>query len=143
MSTKLTLLNNTTPLLWKKFMPRLHEIGHIIQDQYFALQVYDDNIDFKSFDTETQFEMWAGVEVVSKSKPPRGMSILKLPAGKYAVFIHKGHANTFYKTTEYIFNTWLPKSKYHLDQRPHFQLMDKNYKPNDASNEEEVWIPIK
>ena len=49
MSTKLTLLNNTTPLLWKKFMPRLHEIGHIIQDQYFALQVYDDNIDFKSF----------------------------------------------------------------------------------------------
>jgi AraC family transcriptional regulator len=39
---------------------------------------------------------------------PEGMETLVLPAGLYAVFIHKGPASTGPATYQYIFETWLP-----------------------------------
>jgi AraC family transcriptional regulator len=42
----------------------------------------------------------------------------------------------------YIFNTWLPKSGYQLDRRPHFEILGEKYKNNNPDSEEEIWIPI-
>ncbi|WP_339791455.1 GyrI-like domain-containing protein [uncultured Imperialibacter sp.] len=44
---------------------------------------------------------------------------------------------------EYIFGTWLPASAYDLDDRPHFEVLGDNYKNNDPTSEEEIWIPIR
>jgi putative chromate ion transporter len=60
-----------------------------------------------------------------------------------AVFAFKGDLSLAQKTFEYIFKTWLPNSKYNLDNRPHFEILGEKYKNNDPASEEEIWIPIK
>lgn len=74
---------------------------------------------------------------------PEGMAAFELPAGNYAVFKHKGTRTSFHLTTQYIFGSWLPNSEYELDNRPRFELMDKDYVPTDANAKELVYIPIK
>jgi AraC family transcriptional regulator len=37
----------------------------------------------------------------------------------------------------------LPNSNYHLDDRPHFEILGEKYKNADPGSEEEIWIPIK
>jgi AraC family transcriptional regulator len=39
--------------------------------------------------------------------------------------------------------TWLPGSDFVLDTRPHFEVLGDQYKNNDTTSEEEIWIPIK
>ena len=135
--------DNTTPELWQNFMPRRTEIQHLIPNIYFAIQEYSEVLNFKDFQANNNFKMWAAVEVSKLTDLPRAMACLTLPAGKYAVFIHKGQADSFYNTSKYIFEQWLPNSGYELDLRPHFQVMDKNYRPDDPASQEEVWIPLK
>jgi AraC family transcriptional regulator len=66
-----------------------------------------------------------------------------LLGGQYAVFILKGDATTFYKTAQYIYGEWLPKSEYVLDNRPHFEVLGAHTERDNPNSEEEVWIPIK
>ena len=37
--------------------------------------------------------------------------------------------------------TWIAKSDYNLDDRPHFEVLGEKY--INADSEEEIWIPIK
>ena len=60
----------------------------------------------------------------------------------YAVFIHKGTPQDFPKTFAYIFENWIPNSKYKVDSREHFELIPETYRPDDSNAKEEVWIPI-
>lgn len=66
-----------------------------------------------------------------------------LTGGLYAVFIHKGGPNTFPKTFQYIFRTWLPASDYTVDNRAHFEILGEKYKNEDPNSEEEVYIKRK
>ena len=136
--------DNTTPELWQNFMPRRTEIQHLIPNIYFAIQEYSEVLDFKDFQANNNFKMWAAVEVSKLTDLPRAMACLTLPAGKYAVFIHKGPVRTFHKTSQYIYGQWIPGSDYILDHRPHFEIMTEEYLgPDHPESEEEVWIPIK
>ncbi len=74
---------------------------------------------------------------------PNEMETYTLKGGMYAIFLHKGAANTFHLTQGYIFGTWLPSSEYELDTREHFEVLKGNYDPRDSNAEEDVWIPIK
>ena len=71
------------------------------------------------------------------------MEAFELPGGLYAVFEYKGKASEATDTFEYIFYDWLPKSKYDLDDRPHFEILGEKYKTDDPESEEEIWIPVK
>ena len=141
---RITLQHNTTAQLWGAFGPRLAEIKDRVSPNLFAIQVYDDGVDVRTFTPETEFEMWAAVAVPDGAPVPAGMEALAIPAGRYAVFIHRGPARTFQATTSrYIFQEWLPVSGYTLDARPHFQVMAPGYRPDDPEAEEEIWVPIK
>lgn len=145
MSIQTNLLENVdkTVKLWRQFMPRKKEINEMLGTEFYSVQVYDKSLEFEDFNQETNFEKWAAVEVSNFDKIPLGMEKYLLSGGKYAVFIHKGAADTFYKTSNYIFETWLPNSDYELDNRNHFEILGAKYKANDPNSEEEVWIPIK
>jgi AraC family transcriptional regulator len=65
-----------------------------------------------------------------------------LPAGTYAVFVHKGGPSKAAQTFQYILTEWLPGSEYVLDQRPHFEVLGEKYKHNDPEAEEEIWLPV-
>ena len=69
------------------------------------------------------------------------MEPFSLEGGLYAVFDYKGSSNDS-SVFQYIFGTWLPNSAYKLANRPHFEVLGINYRNNDPSSEEEIWIPI-
>ena len=129
--------------LWQNFMKQQFEIPGKINNGFFSVQIYASLESLMNFTPDTKFEKWAAVEVESDKEINTEMESLTIPKGKYAVFIHKGPASLFHKTTSYIFRTWLPNSGHQLDDRPHFEWMADKYKgPEHPDSEEEVWIPI-
>jgi len=142
-SLRMSLANDKTVDLWQSFMPERKLIQHTVDSRFYSIQVYDDNLDFSEFNPQTEFTKCAMVEISRFENIPDSMETRVLSGGLYAVFIHKGPAKKFAKTSRYIFTQWLPNSEYVLDKRPHFELIDERYKPHDEDSEEEVWIPIK
>ena len=106
------------------------------------MQSYPRVPDFINMKQDMEFEKWAAVEVSDFNDVPTGMESYTIQGGLYAVFLHKGAA-TDLSTFEYIFKTWLPNSKYELDQREHFEVLGEKYKNNDPGSEEDIWIPVK
>ena len=139
----MSISQNKTYELWHGFMPRRKEIKNSIGTDLFSLQVYDHSLDFNDFNQDTEFEKWAAAEVSDFDHIPGDMEAYTLSGGLYAVFLYKGNPNAFEPTFRYIFYTWLPASKYVLDNhRAHFEILGKKYKNNDADSEEEIWVPI-
>jgi AraC family transcriptional regulator len=138
---RMSLSNNKTVQLWKNFMPRRKEIQNNIGTELYSTQVYDD-LYFDNFNESKEFEKWAAIEVTDFNTVPHEMEPFILRSGLYAVFTYKG-SNTNTTIFQYIFMSWLPNSKYLLDNRPHFEILGEKYKNNDPNSEEEIWIPIK
>lgn len=138
----MSFAKNKTLELWENFMPRRKEIINKIGTELYSIEIYPLNY-FDNFNPSNSFEKWAALEVTDFEIIPGNMESLISPAGKYAIFIHKGSASEGPKTYQYIFRTWLPKSDYLLDTRPHFAIMGEKYIGEDPNSEEELWIPIK
>ncbi len=142
MSQRMTLSDNQTKSLWKRFMPRRGEVLNRATNDYVSMQVYDPAAGAWFLPT-TVFEKWAVVEVRSCDSIPEGMRRYDLAGGEYAVFEHKGPASDYPDSIRFIFGQWLPESDYELDQREQFEILPEEYDPVDAEAEEEIWIPIR
>ncbi|TCC89190.1 AraC family transcriptional regulator [Pedobacter frigiditerrae] len=127
--------------LWRSFLPRRKEITNNCTNDLISLVVYEAN-HFTHFSPSNPFERWATIEVADFEHIPIGMESFIIPGGLYAVFDYKG-LNTDPSIFQYILGTWLPNSDYILDNRPHFEVLGEQYKNNDPTSEEEIWIPIK
>lgn len=142
-SVKMSLAANKTGEVWRDFQTNKSAITNAIGTDLYSIQAYENSGYFENFSPQTEFTKWAAIEVSDALNIPNGFASFVIPEGLYAVFLHKGSANEFQKTFQFIFTQWLPKSKYNLDERPHFELLGKKYKNNDPNSEEEVWIPIR
>lgn len=138
---KMSFSENKTFQLWKNFMPLKSNIRNVINSNLFSIEVYPQQF-FDSFNPNSEFIKWAGVEVLNFENIPSEMESLIIPEGLYAVFVHKGLASEGFKTYQYIFQTWLPDSVYQLDNRPHFAIMGEKYKNDSPESEEEIFIPV-
>jgi len=118
-------------------------IKNTLGTDLYSIQVYNNLHYFENFNPSTEFTKWAAIEVKNHVNIPSDFLPFTIESGLYAVFLHKGTVSEFPKTFQFIFNTWLPNSKYELDNRPHFELLGEKYKNNSSSSEEEVWIPIR
>jgi AraC family transcriptional regulator len=127
--------------LWRSFMPRRKEIKNNLTDDLISMAVYKPEF-FKEFNPSNKFEKWATMEVADFGDKPDDMEIFILESGLYAVFDYKGSSND-HRIYDYILRTWLPKSNYILDDRPHFEVLGDKFKTNDPTSEEEIWIPIR
>ncbi len=143
MHLHMSLAQDRTGELWGAFMPRKKEVLHPISTDLICMQVYEGLPSFSQFNAETEFVKWAAVEVGDNSLVPVGMEAYTLAGGMYAVFVHKGLPDSFSQTAQFIFRDWLPKSRYELDNREHFEVMGERYRHNDPSSEEQVWVPIR
>ena len=137
----MSLLNNLTGELWAKFRSRTDEIQDRVGTDFLSMQIYPTDY-HKNFGPKREFQKWATLEVDSFDKVPDGMETFTLREGDYAVFDYRGSSSDP-SIFQYIYNQWLPNSKYELDDRPHFEVLGKKYKNNDPTSEEEIWIPIK
>ena len=97
---------NRTGELWSSFMPRRKEITNARNNELISLQIYDD-LYFQNFTPAREFTKWAGAEVYTFENVPAGMQTLIIPAGEYAIFVHKGSSMDT-STFQYIFSQWLP-----------------------------------
>ncbi len=138
----MTFSENKTVELWRSFMPRRKEIQNIIGKEFYSIQIYTPSF-FDHFNPDTEFEKWAAVEVTNFDEVPDEMETFILAGGLYAVFLYQGAASFAANTFQYILGTWLPNSKYSLDNRPHFEMLGEKYKNEDQGSEEEIWIPIR
>jgi len=144
MDIETSLSDNKTRDLWKGFMPRLGEIQNKTGTDFFSIQEYDKDFNMAVFTPMTMFKKWAAVEVSDFENAPEGMKNFILPGGLYAVFRHHGTVSAFRQTAQYIYGQWLPASIYAIDNRPHFEILDKHYLgPDNPDSEEDVWIPIR
>jgi AraC family transcriptional regulator len=137
----LSFSNDTTAELWKSFMPRRKEIHNNTGPALYSINVYSNDF-FTPFHPGREFQKWAAVEVTDVDNLPAGIEFFILPAGLYAVFLHKG-SDRDTSTFEYIFTSWLPHSGYVLDNRPHVEKLGEKYKNGDPASEEEIWIPVR
>jgi len=133
---------NKTANLWKSFMPHRDEIKDKISPDFYSAQVYPPGF-FEDFNPKKEFGKIAAVAVSEYKSVPEGMKTFELPGGLYAVFEYKGKASEASDTFEYIYYEWFPKSKYDLDNHPHFEILGNKYKNEDPESEEEIWIPIR
>lgn len=122
--------------LWKCFMPRKKDLKNVVNDELIAMQVYSD------FDRpENLFEIWACTEVSNFENIPESMESFTIPNGAYAVFLQKGMDASV--TYQRIMTEWLPTSGYHIDDRPHFQVMGEKYENGSSDSEEDFYVPIR
>ena len=137
---KMSLVNNRTAELWRSVIPMIDQIENTINKDKIALQIYPD-IYFDNYDPKLEFVKWAAVEVTDFKDIPTKLDTFVLEGGLYAIFDYKG-SSADSRIFEYIYSSWLPKSDYKLDKRPHFEVLGEKYKNNDPDSQEEVWIPI-
>ncbi len=142
MREDMSLSNDTTRSLWQRFRSFLVTISEKPPLNFYSVQRYPKDY-FKDFDAARIFEKWAAVPADFLVEKADGLNNLIIPEGLYAVFIHRGAAVTARQTFEYIFSTWLPRSNYELDERPHFEQLDERYRNDDPDSEEEIWIPVR
>lgn len=138
----MTFSHNRTQELWKSFILIRNDIKNSIGTELFSIQIYPPGF-FDNFDTNQQFEKWAAIEVTDHKVVSEGMEPFNLPGGLYVVFQYRGHSNEAESTFKYILGTWLPNSKFVLDNRPHYEVLGEKYKNEDPNSEEEIWIPVK
>ena len=139
---KMTFADHRVRELWRTFRPRVSEVRHRLSRDFISMKVFEEPVDGAP-GPDTVFEQWAAVEVDRIDDVPEGMDGYTLPGGIYAVFTHEGPASAFARTTRYIFGSWLPSSEYTLDDRPQFEVMGEDYRPDDPDAEEEFWIPVR
>ena len=138
---RMNLSHNQTRELWQRFMPEWKLTG-LPMSEFYSAEVYPKGY-FSSFDPNKDFEKWAAVPETGLSPIPETWDRLEVPPGLYAVFPYKGRSSEVYKIYQYIFETWMPKSGYQVDERPHMAVMGEKYKNDDPESEEELWIPVK
>lgn len=145
---KTTTLNTSyidIPKLWEKFCSRMCEIKNAADNKtFYEVRKPDMNFSMDDFKETSEFTEIAGLEVTSIDTIPEGMITVTIPAGKYAVFTHKGNPINLRQTYEYIWGTWLPNSGYEADLRFDFELYGERFKGmEDPESEIDIHIPIK
>jgi len=136
---EMSMLENKTSLLWQQFMPSYKKI-HPLDNNLYSVEIYPDGF-FNKYDPSRMFEKWAAARVESLSQS-NDLKMLELPAGLYAVFLHKGPADKAVQTYQYIFGEWLNSSSYRIDDRPHFAIMGPDYSNFSEDSREEIFIPV-
>jgi AraC family transcriptional regulator len=139
---RMSLVNNRTRELWSGFRPIAGQVNNRVGQDFINLQVYPQGY-YENFSPANEYEAYALVEVSTLENIPENLLPFTLPAGDYAVFIHKGGPAAAPQMFQYILSEWLPGSEYQLDNRPHFEVLGEKYSNTDPDSEEEMWLPIK
>ena len=96
-------LADKLPPLWAGFLARTHELRGEVPLPYYGVIRPD-------LEDPERLEYFASAEVRPAHAPPPNMVALELPAGRYAVFEHRGPTETLDTTVDYIYGSWLPRA---------------------------------
>jgi AraC family transcriptional regulator len=70
------------------------------------------------------------------------MEVREIPAGRHAIFVHKGKLDTLGDTMDFIYNSWLPASGEKQRDAPDLEIYGEKFDMNSDDSEMEICIPI-
>lgn len=129
------------PKLWDEYLRRADEIKGRISPVDIGLCEAVANRAAKRHPDEAFY--LAGTQVNQIDDVPAGMTVKTVPAGRYAVFTHKGKLDKLGHTMNYIFGSWLPKSAEELRDAPELELYDSRFKFGSDDSELDIYIPVR
>jgi AraC family transcriptional regulator len=88
------------------------------------------------------FEYIAGVLVSHASEVPAGLTLQRLAARRYAVFLHQGHISSIHETFNAIFQRWLPSAGGQAAAAPEFERYSADFDPMAGTGKVEIWLPL-
>lgn len=118
-------------------------IGQIQCNKRFFYNEEDLNFDYKicffpqCFRKVICYKM-TGNKTTQITSTPDDYVLKYIPTGHYAEFVHVGHEGSLSMTYEYIFQTWLPRTKYHLTN----EYVIEKYIANGDCGLIKVYVPI-
>ncbi len=124
------------PLLWDRFLARSGEIGGAVPGVHFGVCEGD------CAAGRPGFHYTAGCEVRGSDPVPAGMAEVRVPAGRYAVFLHRGPIATFGQTLAFVWKEGIPAAGLRPTGAPDFEFYDDRFRGNEPDSVLEVWIPV-
>jgi len=123
------------PRQWDEFM-KLGELpGQVGKTGYGAICGGDPK-------TQTM-EYMCAVEVASFDALPKDIGRMRVPAVRYAVFLHEGNVATIQDTWKQILSVWLPSSGLQSAETPDFELYDERFDGVTGEGGVEIWLGVK
>jgi AraC family transcriptional regulator len=89
-----------------------------------------------------QMEYMCAVEVQSFDAVPKELGRMRVPAVRYAVFLHEGNVRTIQATWKQVFSTWLPNSGMRSANTPDFELYDERFDGATGDGGVEIWLGV-
>ena len=130
------------PKLWRDYLARSREITSRLSP--FNIGVCEQVPEgARTRPTPDECLYMAGAEVKNFDLVPDGMMTKVIPAGRYAVFTHKGQLETLEHTMNYIYGSWLPKSGEELRDAPDLEIYGERFKYGQEDSEVDLYIPIR
>jgi len=87
-------------------------------------------------------EYMCAVEVVSFDGLPKELGRMRVPAVRYAVFLHEGPVDTVRATWDEILSRWLPSSGMRSAHTPDFEVYDERFDPSTGLGGVEIWVGV-
>lgn len=119
--------------MWPTFSQRIPEIHNAV-NAHIAYGI--------THDRATDFTYYAAIEVSDAPEVPEGLVKVEVPAGKYAVFTHKGTVRTLHQTIGAARQT-LTEAGHELDTSSYwFELYDERFDPTSDTSELDLFFRI-
>lgn len=128
------------PKIWGRYQTKHQEIKEQITQYSIGVCWCLDDAKLKSHPDECYYI--AGSVVKNFTDVPEGMMTKEIPAGKYAVFTHKGTLQKLSHTMSYIYGSWAAQSEYKLRDAPDLEIYDERFKPDSEDSEFDLYIPV-
>lgn len=94
-------------------------------------------------DPKTQtMEYMCAVEVESFDALPKELGRMRVPAARYAVFLHEDNVATIQSTWKEVFAAWLPSSGMRSGNTPDFEVYDERFNAATGSGAVEIWLSV-
>ncbi|ERJ11376.1 arginyl-tRNA synthetase protein [Haloplasma contractile SSD-17B] len=131
--------NNEIIKLWQRLSERVKEIkNRTIPNVSYGYDTWTEKIN----DTG-EFTYIAGVKVESDTHVPEGMTCIKVPCNKYAVFTIGSILEDVGEMVGNIYKNRLPELGLEIADHYDFEYYKENFKPNDKNSKIYFFVPIK
>ena len=87
-------------------------------------------------------EYMCAVEVQSFDGLPKELGRMRVPAVRYAVFLHEGNVASIQSTWRQIFERWLPSSGMRSANTPDFEVYDERFDGETGEGGVELWLGV-
>ena len=122
------------PALWRRFMTSYAEIEGRVDPIPVGV--------IGPIGEDGCFNYGCAVQVDAPATPAMPITVLNVPAQRYALFPHTGHVSTIRSTYDAIWNRVLPESGWTTPEQPGLERHHPTFNPLTGEGGITIWIPV-